>query len=529
MILGGIFGLEWWIEGNFEAQINKQDTRAYDIKYKGFDVHSFFTGISLEDVSIVPILMDSGSVVNGKARSIEISGFQLSELLLNKRLYLDRIVFVNPSFELINFPKRRKKSGSKGLQNLFADILSRASLNDFLIEDGSLLLKNGATGQIKGKWGKINLTAKNIETDTLVMKYVIPFDLENLVVSIDTAFFHLNEHATMHLGYLGYNLKEGNLKLNELSLVFNKAWQTISKSLGIQEDIVDFNLKELEISNMDFKSSVLSELNIHAGVMRVNSLNMRLHRNLNLDRPPDIEKPMFKGMIDLIPFNLNIDTIQILNSQLSYTELGKNKTQEGTIRIQDISGKILGVNTGVISQTEESTIRSNLKASINGNAPMQVKLEIPYDKEHFTLNVMLSSKDLRKLNTSLLPMAGVEIKSGRIQNLQFLMMANSLDAANSLIMDYDSLSISVLKTEGTKMKKRGLMSKLANAAIRTSNKPGNKRYLKADYTSERNIYRAPFKFIVESLLKGIVEIVPSKGAKKVIKSKKKKEMKKKVS
>ncbi len=521
------FGFAYWVEANFEATINKSENRAYDIRYADFDLHSFFKGVTLTDVSIVPLQRDSGAVVEGSVSKAELAGLAWTDFLFNRRLHLESIVFEEPRFEVNMYQKRVKKKKHKtGLQGLFADIISRANLEDFIIDEGTVIIKDGPTGKLKGRTKRISIWAEEIETDSLKLKYIVPFELGNLRVELDSIMYNINEYTQANMGHLSYDLKKGELLLQDLHLGFDRSWVAVSHKMGIQNDIIDFDLKEIAITEMDFYSSILSDLDIEAGRMSIEGLDLRVQRNKNYERPPDEVKPMFKGMIDLVPFTLIIDTIDVINSKVSYSEVPKGKKKPGTIRVEKINGKIVDLNTAQDDREDVETMKSSFTAELNGAAPMKIRLDVPYDNEAFSLDVNMSFENMKRLNSSLLPLVGVEIHTGHIHKLAFSMQATKFTAGNTFIMDYDSLSLTALKeVEGKGTHKRGLVTSLANAAIRTKNVPGNKHYRQAEYLSERNVYRAPFQFIVQSMMEGVLEIVPSKSARALLNSKKKKEEK----
>jgi hypothetical protein len=91
---------------------------------------------------------------------------------------------------------------------------------------------------------------------------------------------------------------------------------------------------------------------------------------------------------------------------------------------------------------------------------------------------------------------------------------------NVLVMDYENLHVEVLDAEKHKEKK-GLLSSVANLAIRQKNHPDDNSYVITEYSTERNIYRGPFKLIFSSMKDGIMEIVPSKTTKRILAKKNK--------
>jgi len=54
IVLGLLFlllkGIEVILESNFQAKINANPDRAYDITYEDFDLHTFFKGVTLDNL-----------------------------------------------------------------------------------------------------------------------------------------------------------------------------------------------------------------------------------------------------------------------------------------------------------------------------------------------------------------------------------------------------------------------------------------------------------------------------------------------
>ena len=80
-----------------------------------------------------------------------------------------------------------------------------------------------------------------------------------------------------------------------------------------------------------------------------------------MNRPPDAEKPMFKGMVDAIPITLKVDTILLDDAQVVYTELGEGKSEGGTLGFEQINGTITRLTTLPEEQSryESSSSRGN--------------------------------------------------------------------------------------------------------------------------------------------------------------------------
>jgi len=522
--------LEWVLESRFENFINSKPDRNYNITYEDFDLHTFFTGITLNNVNITRLNKTIGTVVNGNVDFAELTGFKWMSYLFSKDLRVDGIEFNSPEFRVSIVEDTLFKvhnKNTRSLQSLFSDILSRANLNKFLIQDGYVVITQGDS-LVKGEVNRLNIRASEIETDSLQLSHLIPFKLGSLEVQIESMFYQLNSNTKAKLGNFNYSIADGSLDLKNLSLEHDKNWVEISKERGIQDDVVEFELKSLSLSGVDFSSQFWNNLDVEAKKMEIDSLCLSMKRNKNLKRPKDVKKDMFKGMIDKLIYNVDLDSINITNTTFNYGELGAGKQHTGVITLNAINGSLTQFSTFPERKKKLGEFKANLTARLNNAAEMTINLEVPYDKDRFKIHTTLKDLDMRKLNSSLEPLMGVNINEGRLKNLDFYMNASFYQSQNTLVMDYEDLQLSVYEdyNDGTHHKK-GFVTSLANAAIRKENLPGDKKYYTASYTTKRNIYRSPVQHIVAGVLDGVKYIVPVRGLQAIFHMKGKLKKKKK--
>ena len=534
IVLGILFlimkGLEWRIESKFQDRLNSNPDRAYDITYSDFDLDTFFKGVTLDEVRIEPLNPGNGTIITGHVDYATVNGIVWRELLFGKKLNLDEIAFEQPLFEVTLSADTTKKTSGKGLQVMFGDILSRADLNSFRIQNGSIILRDPVSQDIKGQVKRLNILATEIETDSLKFKNLIPFQVGNLNIDIDSITFKPNDYTEISLGHFHYNLIDKEVLLNDISLGYSIDWVEVSKRAGVQNDIIELNVKEIGIHKLEPSSKFYTQLDIEAQKVSVDELNIKLQRNKNIPRPPDVAKPMFQGIINAIPMAILIDSVQISNSFVTYGELGVKKSESGSLKFQEINGNIIGVTNMPEEQMNKGQLDAKISASLEGKAGINVVLSVPYDKETFSLAVDIGAMALTSLNPTLKPLAGVEMVTGQMSRIKFHMNAGTFQSQNKLVFDYSNLHVKMISEKSKdKSKKKVLLSAIANTAIRPNNLPGQDKYLVAEYQTKRNVNRSPINYIVQGLINGFTRIVPGKGVQKmIIKDDKKGKKKKKA-
>jgi hypothetical protein len=503
-------GMEWWVEYRFQRIINRKPDRAYDIQYKNFDVHSFFKGVTLEEVGIVPVSIDSGAtVIRGTVSYAQLTGMKWYELAFARRLNINSILFERPMFKVTLSSHPKKKTSGKGFQVLFGDIISRANLKSFELQKGSVILMSPDEQTIRGSLSNLNVKANEIKTDSVIWNSIIPFELGSLESSIDSLSFQMNDYTHLSTGSISFKKRENKLTLRDVNMLYTEDLSKVSQRVGKQTDLIEVSLGELAFEQLTASSNLYTDLDIETKKMLLRDLVFKDYRDKNMERPPDTVKPMFKGMVDAIPITLSVDTIQLDNVEVQYSELGVGKEAPATLRFESINGFITHLTTIPQKQEAYKSFEANLEANLNGAAPFTFILEVPYDRDAFTAVASFGSFDLTGLSETTRNMAGIEIVSGDVKKIHFEMRAVETYSHNKMQFDYENLKVHVIKeNKQHEVKNHPLVSAIANSALRTHNVPTHGKYVQADYQSRRNVYRSPFNLMSHSLADGMMHIVP---------------------
>jgi hypothetical protein len=517
LLLFALKGLEYWVETNFAAKFNSNPKRAYNITYSELNLNTFLNGITLENVSIEPLDHQEGTFINGHVNYATLDGLALKDLLFGKSLNIEKIAFEQPMFEVTLSRDSIHHKDGKGFQAMFGDIISSMNIKNFSIDNGSVVLREPNSEVVKGEIKKINIDATEINTDSLKLEHIIPFEMDDLQVDMNDISFQLNEYTTAALGHLKFRLKDEVILLSEVSLGYSVDWVEVSKRVGYQTDIIELNAKELAIHKFESSNNFYLKLDVVAQKISLDSLDIKLQRNKNIPRPPDTLKPSFQGMLAEIPIALLVDSIQISNSSITYGELGIHKDETGSIKIQDINGSISGITNMPDQQNRFGQFEAKIEASLFGKGDINVELNAPYKSDDFTLAVAVGAMNMTHLNPTLKPLVGVELVSGQMRTIQYNMNAGPKRSKNKLVFDYSNLKLNILNQKNkAKGKKKKVFSAIANGAIRTNNLPGEKRYRSVQYRSKRNLYRSPINYIIQGLIQGFERIVPGRIAREFI-------------
>lgn len=513
LIIVGVYWGKTWINNNLESVINADPDRQYNVNFTQVEVDLFKRAIRINEVKITPLGEQEGVFVEGEVDQVMFSQIRIFKLIFNNVLDLQELSFTQPDF-IIHIPLENtaKEKPASALQALFGDILSRGKIRNFQLGQACAVIRVGED-QI-GSLNNLNIEATELSTDSLKLNYPIPFDYQRIFISIDSMDYLMGNGQIFKVGAIKFDTEQQQLRMNSLSLRYPDGLRKASTQIDFQIDLIEFELDSLALSGIEANSNLYSDLNIRGHKLEIMGLFLEDLRNKNLPRPADEYKPLFQGMLQKVNFPLKLDTLKLTNTTIIYGESVEGKNEDWQFHLDNLNGDFVNITTIPEFQSAFGYLRGKFTGKIKGSGNLDFDLKIPYDRDAFELEANLTSFPLTKINEILKPIMNGEIITGDLARLNIKIKADSLRSTNQLQFDYTDLKIELYQ-KGTQEKNR-VTSTLANIALNSSNLPGDKRYLTANYTTVRNQYRGPFNLIWKSTKEGIMQIVPGGLAREIL-------------
>lgn len=526
---GAVIYMEKWLSANLPSIVNQNENRNYDILFEKVDIRIFGGSLDFQNIMIVPLNDSLPTTVNGSVRKIRMSGVKILELVFERKINITELRLEEPAFRLIRKDSNSKPAEtSKAFQDLFRDIVSRGMIKNFVLEDGTAELYIQKDTLVRfGQFTDLNILAEGLKTDSVTVMNTVPFQVDNIHTSLKNLQIQVSESQIFKMEELDFDYREREFVFRDMSLKFNEPWTDEVKKMDVQLDMIEFDLKGLKIISINTNSDPFGLWTVIADKIVLDSLVFHDGRDKNIPRPPDVVKVRIEELIESIPFPVELDTLQIINSDISYSEIPKGKSDPGTIQFKEFNAIILNVSSiDSVKVDEELVIEVDTK--LNGAGALKVTINVPYNSGNFNLFATLGPMDLATLNPTLEQMASVKMGSGKIRGMVLEMEADVYKSRNRFTIDYQDLEIDLSKvTEDGVEKKNVILSKFANLGIKRDNLPGDKNYLIPTYTTTRNRYRSPFNLIWLSVKDGFFEVIPSRLGKKIMDAKENRENKSK--
>ena len=515
LIVVGIFFLENWVEKKFEGTLNTNPNRKYDLVYENLDISILLGKIELNKVKITPLTVDSiPTIIEGSVERADLEGIGFIDFLRSKEISIQNLSFVNPEFTLTHteFQKTHVES-ARPFQSLFGDIISRGEIKNFSLTGGKATLFHQMDSLQKiGSLDNLEIIAKGIETDSIQLDKAIPFKLEELKIGLKNLIYKLSEHETFGFGSYDFDFSAGQMDLKDLSLKLDLDWYEHAKSQPTQKEIMEFEIGRIAVKGLSEASQFGDSLMIIAESVSLDSLDFKIGKDKNRPFPPKELKKDFSYLLEALTFPMEIDSLQITNSNITYSEIGNGQTLPGTITLSKVNGLILNVST--IEEVErENSLYVSINAIFGGSGKLTMEVNENYFERKWEAEISLEDMEMTKLNQTVNNLAGINIASGKLHKLHLLMEANPNFSDNHFLMEYEDFKIELQNSENHK---KGFLSSLANLAVHKQNLPGDKQYHELSYSTKRDQYKGPINLIWLSAKDGLLATIPSKMAQKLM-------------
>jgi len=431
-------------------------------------------------------------LIDIKIDKLEIFGISWVDLLISGQLNSSKIKIIGGEISYFYFPSE------KALKILKKKTKKTGIYSDFLYLTGFKFkfyrkYSNSPLINMKNIFMKLN----NLKINT---SNSIPF---NRFISFASPDFYASniEIVLKRKEYL-LNIGSVNLSSSErLGVITKISYSPISK-------FKKPNYSSLEINRMVFNNPDIFSIP-ETGIIKTNNISI-FSPKLKIFHKRSLKTRLLKTrkfpheILNKIKFKFDTGDINIKNGSIVYYEKNIGRKRYESIFFSNITGKITGFKNihfhkkGNLFTTFNFSGKFMKKSSLN----LTLKIPISLKTADYLFAGNLSRTDPMVFNRFLSRNARLRIDRGKIEGMNFKILANDHIAKGNMYLRYRNLKISFLKKRNY-LKKRKFYSFIANTILRKNNLPesgsfkiGNIYYKKREEISFPN-------FLWKALLSGI--------------------------
>lgn len=511
-----------------EMLLNATDS-LYRIEFSDVSTNFLTGSASLSDVSISPDTLVYQKLVLAKRAPNNLYHVKLKKLMIKnfhpwaaiskRKLKIDLLLFDEPEVVMINKQYDFNEPGKRGAEpspyDYISGYLKELKVNTIDFKRISFKYINGnLPGHDADSVKNLDITLKNWLIDANSARDESRFYLlKDIVVRLNDytyatpdSMYHLN------LNQLDFSAATGKLNIKSFSVLPRYDEMKFAAVAGFARDRFHIQMSNMSLEGINLplymrkQELYATEMNISNGFVEVfNNNTLPKKEALRMGRYPHQLLQKLSGILTVRQLNLS-------NVDISYAEYDRDSKQKGKISFQRTSGSITNVSNSPKVKAKNPYMFAALSSYMMGQGRLDVNFRFDLNAKDaaFRYSGKLGPMDGRVLNRITKPLGMIEVRSGRVKQLDFSITANDRVARGKLDFAFNDLSVGILKKDRLqdRLVKQGLISFLANAMVINSDNPNaDGILLRAPIEYQRVPTASFFSFIWRTLFQGIKHAV----------------------
>ena len=490
-----IFIIEPGIRERLNAELNKGN-RGYMAEIEKVNILIMRSGMEIENIRIHSKEEQKGELnLNGVIASMKFKGIRMAKAIFKKDIYINEVIISKSSI------KGKIPFSGETIPPIVTpfNLLIRKILFDTL----NIEIENTVNPQaysVKEGVLKVNGLQLN-KLDTLSLSIFDRFDFEAekiAMVSSDSI------HSYTASGII-YSEASKSLGIDSFSVNPNYTDYDFTSRYKFQTSRI-----ESDFSNIFFydfsPADYLSSGSLICSWIEIGKMDMKVFRDKRKEFR-HTNKPVFQNLIYNYPGFIQIDSISLLDGNVTYAEHAEEANDPGYVSFNEINAKIYKLSNDTIYKTNSAFLELKGNALLMGKGKMTILLKgrIFDSQNTFSLDGTLVDMEANELNPILEKSAFVYVTSGKIDAMKFSFTANNTKATGEMTLLYNGLFLAAKnkRTDDTTAFKERFISFIANRRVLNSNPVPGQEVRVGIIDSERDPERFLIHYCFRSILSGM--------------------------
>ena len=498
--------VEPWIEKKIKTTLI-ENSGDYLLKIEKVHVLIFSSGIELENITLLSKKENEGKPnLTGEIETVKFKGIHLIKAFFGKDIDIREVGIFNSRLTgKVAFPKKAKLLKVSPVNIRIENLL----FDKFVVD-----VKSTTTAQAYSvKDGVLKVFDINVEkNDTLSPNSFGQFDFEAIELKTVTP----DSLYTISAVGINYSSTSNTLKANRFVVHPNYTEYGFTSRNQFQKDRIEAEFNNIYVHDF-YAENYFKYKNMVSSYIEIGEMDMKVFRD-NRKEFRHKNKPPFQNMIYNYPGIINIDSIGIINGNITYTEHVEKASGPGMVSFKKIHAKIYKISNDSVYKTESASIELKADALLMGKGKLSIILKAGiFDSQNtFSVDGKLSDMEAKEINPMLENNAFIYATSGKIDTMNFNFTANNTEANGKMTLFYHGLNILVKnkRTDDTTAIKEQILSFVANIKMIDSNPIPGEDIREGIIYYERDPERFLFNYCFKSILSGIKSSVYDRPKKK---------------
>ena len=374
-------------------------------------------------------------------------------------------------------------------------------------------------GKLKGNLVMNSGTLNNLNINSYTINNLQKLAAANTAFQIKQVTGHYADaNKDLHLYNAGFNRNSNIFSVDSFSFTPTLEKDSFIAKQLFQTDYINFKSGAVSVGPVDIDTYIKDKtLNIETAT--IDKFLFTDYKDKQLPFNAGIIKPLPVNLIKKIPLQLSVDTVQLTNATVEYTEVGEKTKQPGTIPVTRMTVRLLHFKNYNIKTTDSLSMQANGYLMDTAWLRLRVKESYTDSLGGFLMTLRMKPADLTVLNPALIPLASIKLESGFLDTLSMRAVGREFLSLGEMKMFYHGLKVRFLKKGDEKNKTflTRFISFIANSFVVKKN--NSTRTGKVFFIRKRD--RSAINYLIKIAMSGMASSAGAKNNKKIIRQYKK--------
>ncbi|MEH6705237.1 MAG: hypothetical protein V7691_10610 [Galbibacter orientalis] len=449
-----------------------------------FEITDVNTNILTRTVTFKNVIIHSKSKDSASIKKIEISGISINNLFSKNNFEIEKIYVENGDGYLSKKNSAKKNNEQKNF---------KIKIKEIEVKNTNLSYNTAVEKEpIKVENIGVILNEVIINTNHTVKQV---FKYQKILLTAENIELSINNHLNFKIGKIKADkqyIKASNVGIKTL---YSK--KELQKHVTVQTDWINLDIDSILIDKYQhntYRDSALYEANN----LKIYNGNIEIYKNKLLPEPTKY-KPLYSKALRNLPFKLNINHLEIINSRIKYAERVKNYEEPGNIVFTEVNSTIENINS--MEGNGETKIEINSKFMDNADFKLLWNFDINNKADFFTLHGNMKNLSAHQINDFVEPNMNVET-SGEIKSIVFNVNANENVANGSFELKYDDFKITIKKKNKNVVNK--FFTNVANLFMKNDKNDNKKVEIKVERDKQKSFFNYFWLCVREGTLQTVL-------------------------
>ncbi|MDR8390105.1 DUF748 domain-containing protein [Aliifodinibius sp. S!AR15-10] len=503
-----IYGVERYLEQNLQGKLQDagHDFRDsnYELELGDLQLSLWGQDLTVSDLEIFPTStgMDSAHIAPSRIKTIAVKDIGLISYFWGDTLSIGEIVIHQPDLILKGRVRRTTEDDTLSPGSKTGKKIPAVKIGSIQVVNGSarILHPSDSTEEAAIDHLDVQVQGVTIDPSTVAQLPFLRFD------SIDgeVTGFHTQTPGNFYdisLRKFSISSSDSTAALDSLVVTPRHPKYKFAQQYGFEIDRIDLAIPQIRLHGL--QSNQLLHNRFEATYLELKNAEMEVFHDKHMPASPKKRRPLLHEALARLPFTVELDSVSVEGSQITYTEHRPRVPEPGSVIFGDLNAKIYNLSNDSLISANEKSIILEAHSAIMNSAPLSVRATFPmHNTDMHSLEGSLGEMSMQQLNPVLEPLGFVSITSGQIHSMEFKMDLTTEAANGRLLLNYSGLKIEVLKPEQVdKGGDKELLSMLVNIKVKSENRSQPLR--EGEISFKRDPQKSIFNYWWKSLLSGL--------------------------